>query len=263
MQKHTRVHVKTAQLRLDTATTAHAPFTHAPLTHAPPAPRPGHAAGALTGCCTPKCRASPRTRFHEEFQSRGEWEEEEAAQRGKEGKEVGRGKGGSPRGREPARGQGRGRGGRGREIKAQPPTERPPSWPRRGGRPRREAGRDHRSRGTRGRAVGSPGGDAWGRGEVRVQLSRQGQGQLTRAQLTGNPETVVMSRQRLGTWGVGTGGQCGGSGVPCRPGPARCLPGIGETSGERAGSLGLQGSQTRGPWALVTGQQTCVQLFFL
>lgn len=82
MQKHTRVHVKTAQLRLDTATTAHAPFTHAPLTHAPPAPRPGHAAGALTGCYTPKCRASPRTRFHEEFQSRGEWEEEEAAQRG-------------------------------------------------------------------------------------------------------------------------------------------------------------------------------------
>lgn len=77
MQKHTHVHVKTAQLRLDTATTA-----HAPLTHAPPAPRPGHATGALTGCCTPKCRASPRTRFHEEFQSRGEWEEEEAAQRG-------------------------------------------------------------------------------------------------------------------------------------------------------------------------------------
>lgn len=52
--------------------------------------------------------------------------------------------------------------------------------------------------------------------------ARQGQGQLTRAHLTGNPQTIVISRQRLGTRGVGTGGQCGGSGVLCR----RALRGV-------------------------------------
>lgn len=60
-----------------------------------------------------------------------------------------------------------------------------------------------------------------GRGQGAARPAR-GKGQLTRAQLTGKPDTVVISRQRLGTRGVGTGGQCGGSGVPCR----RALRGV-------------------------------------
>lgn len=114
----------------------------------------------------------------------------------------------------------------------------------------------------RGREVGSREGMRGGRERSGCGSARQRQGQLTSAQLTGNPETVVIFRQRLGTRGVGTGGQCGGSGVPCR-GALRGVSLGSERPVERKQVHSGYRARKPGPRALVTGQQTCVQLFFL
>lgn len=98
-----------------------------------------------------------------------------------------------------------------------------------------------------------PGGDAWGRGEVRVRLGPPGAGTADQGPADREPRDCCHLSAEAGDAGCGDRWAVRWLGRPLPPGPARCLPGIGETSGEQV----HWGSRARkpgalGPWSLAS-----------